>query len=332
MINITDRKKTFFVFFLLLGILLCGFGFNQSEMILDTEQNIVYQNLSIDKIFTDFAADKDSAKNKYNHSRIVLCGKVSEIAKKYKTIILTAANENQEGTLKCSFSDKNLTAYVKTLSQGDLVKVYGKFSISIINNNLNIDVSKIEKITADTTIDTCYSLLNGKTIDQKNLSVRTLADKKITYYIPAEWSEIEYNIVDNSLGVMEGYQYRLDEIPQSAAVHPESLFVGYFDNQLLKFSSDKNKTDLIERSIIANILNKKADSLAKFPAKKIDTYYGAKYQYYQDAYKDNLGQGYHVEFVFQKLNTDGILVYLYVYYDPNHIDDIMFLMRLLEMK
>lgn len=327
------NKKTFFIFFLLLlAILLCGFGFNASEMIMDTEQNVIYQNFSIDEVLKDFELDKGLAKAQYNNSRIVICGTVSEITKNYKAVIISAVNGNQEETIKCSFSDKDLIAYARMLSEGDLVKVYGKFSVSIIGGNLNIDVSKINKTVENTTIDTCYSLLNGKTIDRESLSVRTLADNKITYYLPNDWSTVEYSIIENDLGVIEGYQYRLNEISQSAAVQPESFFVCYFDNKLLKLSGDKSKTDLIERSIIANILNKKAESLAKFPAKKVDTYYGAKYQYYQDAYRDNLGQGYHVEFAFQKVQTDGILVYLYVYHDANHLDDIMFLMRLLEVQ
>ena len=50
-------------------------------MIMDTEQNVVYQNFSIDKVLTDFEADKASAKTQYNNCRIVICGKVSEITK-----------------------------------------------------------------------------------------------------------------------------------------------------------------------------------------------------------------------------------------------------------
>ena len=53
---------------------------------------------------------------------------------------------------------------------------------------------------------------------------------------------------------------------------------------------------------------------------------------YQDAYKDILGQGHHVEFVFQKVDTDGIIVYLYIYTDANHVNDIMYLMRLLNVE
>ena len=327
------KRKFFLILILSLVILLCGFIFNDSEMILDTEKNVVYQNYSIDTVLADFKTDKDLAKSTYNKTRIVLLGKVSEISKNYKDVTLASINGTQEGTIKCSSSDKDIIAYVKTLSAGDIVKVYGKFCKSSIGDNWSMDSSKIEKTTTNSVSSTFYSLLNGYTIDRENMHTRTLAKDKITYYIPAEWSNVEYNIADNDLGSIEGWQYRLNEIPQSADIQPESLFVCYFDNKYLKNSSDKNETNLIEKAIIANILKKTPEELDKFPTKKVDkTYYGTKYQYYQDAYKDILGQGHHVEFVFQQVNTDGIIVYLYVYTDANHLDDIMFLMRLLEVK
>lgn len=313
-------------------VLLCGFIFDNPEMTLDTEENIVYQNLSIDKLLADFAADDDLAEETYAKARIVLWGKVSEISKNAKDVTLISLNGNQEGSIKCSSSNKDIIAYVKTLSQGDIVKVYGKFSISLVGKDMCMDTTKIEKTADQLRSNTCYSMLNGNTVDREDMYIRTLADEKITYYIPTEWSGMEYDLVENKLGRIEGYQYRLNEMPQSATVQPESLFICYFDNKLLKNSSDKSKTDQIERAIIANILNKDADSLDKFPTEKVTTYYGTKYQYYQDAYKDILGQGHHVEFVFQKVDTDGIIVYLYIYTDANHVNDIMYLMRLLDVK
>lgn len=326
-------KKTFFLILILsMGMLLCGFLFDSPEMILDTEKDTVYQNYSIDKVLADFSIDENSAKDDYGKARIVLLGKVSEISKNYKDVTLVSINGTQEGSIKSSSSDKDIIACVKTLSKDDIVKVYGEFSISLVGGKLSMETSKIEKTTTNSVSNTIYSLFNGNTVDMEDLYARTLANEKITYYIPAEWSEAEYDIVDNDLGSIEGYQYRLNEIPQFAAVQPESFFVCYFDNKFLKNSSDKNKTDLIEKAIIANILDKKPDNLGKFPTKKVDTYYGVKYQYYQDAYQDILGQGHHVEFVFQQVDTEGIIVYLYIYTDANHIDDIMFLMRLLEVK
>lgn len=325
-------RKFFFILIFSLGILLCGFIFNSPEMILDTETNIVYQNYSIDKVLADFAADGGQAKDNYGKTKVVLLAKVSEISKNFKTVTLVSVSGTQEGTIKCSSSDKNIIDCVKTLSEGDIVRVYGEFSVSLVGSNLSMETAKIEKTTITSVSSSLYSILNGNTVDIEALYARTLANNKITYYIPAEWSEVEYDIVDNGLGSMEGYQYRLNEISQEAAVQPESLFVCYFDNKLLKYSRDKSETDLIEKAIIANILDKNPDSLDKFPTKKLDTYYNVRYQYYQDAYKDILGQGHHVEFVFQQVNTDGIIVYLYVYNDANHLDDIMFLMRLLEVK
>ena len=258
---------------------------------------------------------------------MVLLGKLSEIAKKHNAVTLVSVSGTQTGTVKCSSSDADVIACIETLSAGDVVKVYGEFSISLIGSHLTMEVSKIEKTDDDAVSGSCFSLLNGKTMDKETMLVRTLAGDKITYYIPEAWSGAEYPIADNELGSIEGYQYRLNEIPSSAAVQPESFFVCYFDNKLLKKSSDKSKTELIERAIIANILKKNPDRLDK----KVNTYYGARYQYYQDAYQDILGEGHHVEFVFQPMDTEGIIVYLYVYSDANHVDDIMFLMRLLEI-
>lgn len=326
-----NRKKLVLAI-LCMGALLCGFIFARPEMALDTEKNIIYQNFSIDQLLADFAANNDLAEEKYTKTNIVLLGKVSEISKNYKDLTLISVSGNQEGDIKCSSSDKDIIAFAKTLSDGDIVKVYGKFSTSLVGKKLNMDIVRIEKTVDDIVSDTCYSLQDGDTIDMKDMYERTLADGKITYYIPAEWSEIEYDLIEHDLGCLEGCQYRLNEIPRSATVKPESLFVCYFDNKRLKNSSDKSKTDQIERAIIANILNRDADSLDKFPTKKVDTYYGAKYQYYQDAYKDILGQGHHVEFAFQKVNTDGIIVYLYIYTEANHVDDIMYLMRLLNVE
>lgn len=325
------RKKWFCLFILLPGILLCGFIFTSPETVLDAEKRIVYQNYSIDEVLSAFAAEGDAAKAEYDRARILLLGRVEETAEKNKTVTLVSVSGKQEGKVKCSFSDEESIALIKTLSKGEFVKVYGKFSVSFMGSQLHMDGSRIEKTAENTVSHTVYSSLEGKTVDVERMYARTLAGDKITYYIPAEWEAVEYNIAENDLGSIEGFQYRLNELPGSAAVLPESLFVCYFDYKHLKNSSDKGKTDLIERAIIANILKKNPDALDKFPVKKTDTYYGAKYQYYQDAYKNPLGQGHHVEFVFQQAGAEGIIVYLYVYSDANHVEDIMFLMRLLEV-
>ena len=136
------------------------------------------------------------------------------------------------------------------------------------------------------------------------------------------------NIVLSGLGTMEGYQYCLNEI-DSQSVQPESLFVCYFENDkhLLR-TSDKSETDLIERAIVKNILKK--DPGASLTKKQ--TYYGTGYHYFQDAYRTALGQNYHAEFVFQPDGTRGMVVYLYVYREKAHLDQVMLTMRLLTVQ
>lgn len=326
------KRKYFSLFIFFVGILLCGFIFDNLEMTLDTEKNIVYQNYDIDKVLSDFSENADLAKADYHKAKIVLWARVSEVTSNNKKVTLISLNGMQKGSIKCSFSEQAVMEDIKTLSPGDTVKVYGEFSVSFIGNHLEMKASKLEKTSTDIVSTAWYSLLNGNTIDRETMDVRTLSEDEITYYIPKDWSEIEVNLIDNQLGSIEGYQYRLNELPLSADVLPESFFVCYFDTKLLKNSSDKHKTEQIERAIISNILGKKPDQLDKFPAKKVEAYYGIKYHYYQDAYRDALGQGYHAEFVFQPVGTDGIIIYLYIYHEAKHLDDIMVLMRLLEIK
>lgn len=107
-------------------------------------------------------------------------------------------------------------------------------------------------------------------------------------------------------------------------------FVCYFDNEEYVDLNDRDSTALIEKAIIANILKEDPAKLRKrFPLKTIDSYYGTRYTYYRDKYTDSLNDGYNVEFAFQQDGKKGIIVYLYVYKNPDHIDSVMLTMRML---
>ena len=174
------------------------------------------------------------------------------------------------------------------------------------------------------------SMKDGTYIDSKNMYNRTLHDDKIIFLIPPSWESVEHNIKDEELGIVEGYQYCLNEIAQFPSIEPESIFVFYFDYKLLGSSNDKSQTDSIERAILCSILDKPYNKLKKFPVSKVTTYYGDKYQYYQDNFQKKLsGEGYHTEFVFQEYGEDGIIGFLYLYKDKtNHLNDVFFMMRL----
>jgi len=112
---------------------------------------------------------------------------------------------------------------------------------------------------------------------------------------------------------------------------PESVFVCYFDNSTqLGYAGDAGETKLIEKAIVENILG----SVGSFPTKRVTTYYDAEYNYYDGVFKNALeaGEGYRTEFIFQADGEDGIVVVLYVYKEAKHVDDLLFLLRFLNVK
>ncbi len=180
-----------------------------------------------------------------------------------------------------------------------------------------------------------YGLTNGKTIKKSDMVERTLNDGKVKYYVPKYWTgdKVEINVQDNDLGYAEGYQYVLNKIPGSTDNEPESFFVCYFkyDGNLQK-STSRSSVKPIEKAIAENIEDKE---ILRFPTREVKkTYYDARYQYYLGNYNDPVqaNDAYYTEYVFEQDGEDGLVMYIYVYSKPKHIDDIMFVTRFLEIR
>lgn len=313
---------------LVASTVLMGLGFNNPIIVMDTTKNIVYQNINADKILVDFISDSKTAEADYKDNYYSIRGTISEKKKNNKQFSIVGVSGQSEDAIRCVTNDKELIDFISSLEIGEIVDIYGKLTVDIFDKDLEVSIDSV-KISEDVRPITSYSLKDGTSIDSKSMYSRSLNEDRINYLIPAAWQTVEHSIKDEKLGEIEGYQYCLNEISSSPAVDPESLFIFYFDNKLLKNPNDKTQTDSIERAIIANILDKKPDKLEKFPLTKVTTYYGDKYQYYQDAYRKPLGDGYHTEFIFQADNEDGIIVFLYVYKEKTpHLSDVLFTMRL----
>ena len=155
----------------------------------------------------------------------------------------------------------------------------------------------------------------------------------LEFYVPSSWvnQDVQCDILYEKIGTMEGYQYVLNKLGAGDA-EPESFFVAYFNNQkqLSDYLNDSDETKLIEKAIVENILG----SVGNFPSKEVDTYYGSEYVYYIGSYKTifDTGTGYHTEFIFQVDGEDGIVVMLYVYKEPKHLSDVLFVSRFLEIQ
>ncbi len=325
------RKITAVLLAVCICLSLCGAGwFDTAKVVVDTENNKVYQYLTADEIVSAFAADSKAAKTEYDKQPLLLYGKVVSVGKDGKNIVLTGSSSTAV-TIEC-ICEKSLRPAARMYAAGDMIAIYGEVTVGILSGDLYFTVDKITALPSSALSKNMYYLLDGTSYNRQNTTKVTLNQGGVEYYVPDTWtsSKIQHSIKKENLGTMEGYQYILNKLSPADPV-PESLFVCYFDNDTqLAYASDAKETKLIEKAIVENILG----SVGSFPTKKVSTYYGAEYNYYDGVFKNALeaGEGYRTEFIFQADGEDGIVVVLYVYREAEHIKDVLFLTRFLEIK
>ena len=317
------KRRALAAVLIIMCLFLCGGILSSASPILDANQNAAYQNMEFEEFWAALNNDTNKVKISYCY---MLLGRIVYRDNDRKGIRLGTLRGSDATTyIECKFTSDALKEGQSSLDQmtvGDTVKVYGKLTKDYLRNKWVFVMDKVEKTEQTSAVRTAYSTKSGVTYDVGDMVERKLDGGKITYQIPEKWEAVESNIVDDGLGRIEGYQYRLNEIDQQS-IEPESIFVCYFDSslQLLK-SSDKSDTEGIERAIVQNILGKDPGKAVK----KLSTYYGASYHYYQEKYAPT-GVGYHVEFVFEPVEKRGMIVYLYVYKENAHLDDVILMMR-----
>lgn len=310
---------------------LSGAGwFGTTKVTVDTESNYVYELCTAQEILSEFAANGKTAREKYQGVPVLVTGKVISVGSGGKNIVVTGM-ETSKGNIECTF-DKALRAAAKQYSAGDKVAVYGRLIVNVFNGDIFLSADNITTPPVAATSHDMYYLLGGASFDRQNAARETLAGGQVEYYVPTAWTgkKIRHNVKEENLGTMEGYQYVLNKLDGQSTV-PESVFVCYFDNKTqLGFEGDADETKLIEKAIVKNILG----SVGTFPTKKVTTYYDAEYNYYDGVFKNALeaGEGYRTEFIFQADGEDGIVVVLYVYREAKHVEDLLFLIRFLEVK
>lgn len=300
--------------------------FQKATVVVDTENNPVYKHYSTVEISAAFASNEKTAEDKFQGEPVLLSGTVESVEKNGKNIVL-AGTAARNITCLCEKSLRNMALQYKA---GDRVAVYGHIIVNIFTKTVYLNVDKIVAVPASATSTEMYYLLDGTPFDKRNAVKETLNGGGVEYYVPAAWTneKIRHSVKDKALGTMEGYQYVLNKLTADST--PESLFVCYFDNMAqLAYPSDAKETELIEKAIVENILG----NVGSFPSEEVKTYYGSDYDYYSGVFKNALetGDGYRTEFIFQADGQEGIVVVLYVYREPKHVSDLLFMMRFLEI-
>ncbi|SEM18448.1 hypothetical protein SAMN04487770_1288 [Butyrivibrio sp. ob235] len=307
---------------ILMNIMLCGAWFAKPDVILDTEKNVLYQCTSADVVINAFESDPKNAKVKYNENPYLISGTIISKKKNNKELSL-GIDKQTKRVITCKTTDK---AALENFKEGDQISLFGKLNVGLVKYSLSMNIDNVMSSPNTSYADDTYILLDGTVVNKTSLVKRTFAESGFIFFIPSGWKAIEHDIESEKLGNMPGYQYTLNKIGKKRA-KAESLFICYFDKTKMVDINDQKENDLIEKAIIKDILGK--DTLKEFPLKTITTYYGASYKYYRDTYKQALGEKYQVEFIFQEVDN-AILVYVYVYQEPNNISDVMTVLRFVE--
>ena len=298
--------------------------FDDAAVTMDTESHPVYQHVSADRILQDFERDAMAAKDLYQGNYYIIYGKIS--SKSSGKVLVNGIDREFERALVCKAEDQILYDKLTPLQEGDTVKVYGRLVTNFFNGEPSLLADDILKTDTTTAFNTVYTASDGSIVNTDDMDLRILGDGAASYYIPASWQAVEHNLKNEGLGKLDGYQYRLNETEDKAA-YAESFFIGCVAKSDLVSINDLGDDRGLEAAIAADILGK--DSLSgKYPVKTVNTYYGLTYRYYQDIFETSGGDRLNTEFIFQDTGDDHLLIFLYVYRDLRHLDEIMTVLRL----
>lgn len=306
------------------SLLLSGAGW-YNIVTLDTDKYVIYENVTAETMLQK--GDK-AFREIYDDQYLAVWGTVSSVSDGGKTLTISAWDGSGGKTLKCTTQNREVSRQVSSLESGAKVRVYGQVSVAVIFNTVTFTMAGVQTMEEGDCADGMYSTVNGNDYLMSEMTRVELSKGNVSYYIPASWTSVEHS-VDNGNRLC-GYQYRLNEIDKATA-KAESLFIFYFDNEKgLKYPSDKTRTEEIEVAIINNILKKDSGTALELARTNYKTSYGAVYDYYSDTYTSPGLETYRVEFIFENVNEEGVLCYLYVVHNDNevrHLEDVMMVLR-----
>lgn len=138
--------------------------------------------------------------------------------------------------------------------------------------------------------------------------------------------------VEAKLEGTDGVQYRLNEIPETFNTSAEQLYVFYFESEkYLLYAKDAKNVTAVEMAIVENILpGEKVGGIVNgwnFPSASKHNKKGTAFDYYSGEYTDVNKKTHHVEFVFTADGDRGLGCLLYVFTDPVHKDDVLYVMN-----
>lgn len=285
---------------------------------IDVKDNVQYMTEDLDTIITAYKTDNEQARKSYKKKNVAVVGKVVSIAEDKKKITITDA----KNTMSVDCDTKDIIKQAAGIKSGDTVKAYSV--VTVEKKRIVIDVGHIQILDGEADIANTISFNDGSTIKIDKLRNGKLADGAIRFSVPQSWD----TVIEPIASQVEGNKFLLSNIPGDYSEKAEIVYTFYFDNKSLLMNKDEaNKTGKIELAIMDNIFrSKEYKDIKSFKKRSIKSKNNIKYDYYKTTYRNNKKEYYDVEFVFTPIDKKGFFVLAYVYKEPKHAKDIVYLL------
>ena len=296
-------------------------------------KNVVYQNISADDVIGAYGKNVQT----HNGKNLAVVGRITDASADGFTFYLRPAESASAVSIRCTF---NRSVSLYSMIQHTLIdeetdnpvlfKVLGKITSSDKELSMSVEYVYVSDGVASDDLWSVKGSEKEEIFDSKRTYYRSIEygnrGKVMQYNIPREWAKVEEKLPN-----VDGYQYRLNLLDRSAA--PESIFIFYVDNNHLRNTADKDKTEKFNDAIVHNIrgdgkivTRSNYDQLEyikdlvfkhEIVRQNIQTDYGTL-TYYETDFKDdnnNEFSQHRVEFIFLPRENEeiGPKVVLYVY-------------------
>ena len=295
----------------------------------DIGANPACRNYGVRTVFQDLLSDYKGKAGLYHKQNLCLTGTVRSVASDGSKIELSDP-EDPSRTVTGNVKDAAVREQVKKLKPGDAARLMGKVTAAKTLTGVSIRIENViraEKTAlAESPGPGVFSFTNGKSYDTASGVPRSLAGGQLLLTLPASWADVEEPV--SGIG-MQGWLYRLNEIPADFREKPEQVYVFFFDNETgLRDSTDADRNEAdIERAVIRNIFDKDLDYRRHI---RRDT--ELQYDYFRGSYRDGTNRYHNVEFICTALDKKGIFCVMYVYDSSDHKEDIICLLQTLVKK
>ena len=139
------RRIMVLVMLILTSAFLSGWVWNNKETVMDVDKIFVYKNEPVEYFLLRSASNSDSLKDEYQNQYFMMYGRLRSKSSDNSKVEIGMTTVNSPRVLACTASDEDVIASIADVRIGDLVKVYGKMTVGLLDGKWTMTIHKIEK-------------------------------------------------------------------------------------------------------------------------------------------------------------------------------------------